>query len=278
MRNGQMNKIVEDSLYNKDKKKFEYVKEKSIGFCMEFIGNNIMRDDIFSIITRYTKTKELKCKLLRFPINDNELCAFTCIKKDTIFVTINTAIPLGKQIFAAAHELYHIMKYVENDGTEFLSEGSLLTTTQMEDGNLSDEDREANAFAALILAPKTNILEQVQIHGIDFSDLSFKDIIICMDIFAMPYKAMVMRFFECECIDKEKTGNLLRQEEANAIVQFCQSHDIDTRWLIQTPHINNIETIRSLILKNKEDETVPEHRIKEDIDSLASIVSIFPKQ
>lgn len=273
-----MSKIIEDSQYYKDKAKFEYVKEKSICFCSEFIGNNIMRDDIFSLITQYAKTKGQPCKLLRFPIQDNELCAFTCIKKNIIFVTINTAIPLGKQIFAAAHELYHIMKYTENDGVEFLSEGSLLTTTQMEDGNLSDEDREANAFAALILAPKTSIREQAEIHGIDVSNPSFQDIIKCMDIFAMPYKAMVMRFFECAYIDKEKTGNLLRQENPSLISQFCQSHDIGIRWLLQTPNINNVETIRALILKNKEDEAVPECRILEDISILASIVSTFPKQ
>lgn len=52
--------------------------------------------------------------MLRYPIHDDELWALTFLKQDTIFVFVNTAFPLCKQFFAAAHELYHIYCYVEN--------------------------------------------------------------------------------------------------------------------------------------------------------------------
>ena len=46
--------------------------------------------------------------MLRYPIEDTDLCACTFIRKGRMFVMINSALPLSKQIFAAAHELYHI--------------------------------------------------------------------------------------------------------------------------------------------------------------------------
>ena len=58
--------------------------------------------------------------MLRYPIHDDELWALTFLKQDTIFVCVNTALPLCKQFFAAAHELYHIYCYVENADQSYI--------------------------------------------------------------------------------------------------------------------------------------------------------------
>ncbi|MEA4884547.1 MAG: hypothetical protein VB144_13000 [Clostridia bacterium] len=44
---------------------------------------------------------------LRFPVDDASLAALIGRRDGQNFVFINTAIPLGKQYFAAAHELCH---------------------------------------------------------------------------------------------------------------------------------------------------------------------------
>jgi Zn-dependent peptidase ImmA (M78 family) len=272
-----MNKILEHSLINSNPDRFSAIKEEAIAFCKKFVGNNIMRDDIFSLISNFTKQKEVPFKLLRFPIDDTELCAFTRIKKGTIFATINTAIPLGKQIFAAAHELYHILRFIETNDLDFIEHGSLLTIAQMENGNLLEEDKEANAFAALILAPKKSIEEQAKIHNVNFSELTFNDIILFMNLFAMPYKAMAMRFFECGFINKAQTEGLLNSETNESIIQFCESNDLETRWLQRTPFINNIESICTMVEKNKQEEVVTEMRADEDLSYLKEIVANLPK-
>ena len=50
----------------------------------------------------------------------------TFLKQDTIFVCVNTALPLCKQFFAAAHELYHIYCYVENADQSYIKNGSMV--------------------------------------------------------------------------------------------------------------------------------------------------------
>lgn len=272
-----MNKILEHSLVNCNPERFKTIKEEALSFCNEFVGHTVMRDDIFSLISLFAKKRNFPFKLLRFPIDDTELCAFTCVKKGTVFVTINTAIPLGKQVFAAAHELYHIIRFIKTNDLEFIENGSLLTSSQMENGDLLEEDKEANAFAALILAPKTSIKEQAQIYNVSFSNLTFKEIILFMDLFALPYKAMVMRCFECGFIDKGKTEELLNSETNDSIIHFCESNGLETRWLKTTPCINNIESIRAMIEKNKQDEVISEIRADEDLIYIEAIVSNLPR-
>ncbi len=55
-----------------------------------------------------TNALEMNCRVIYYPIADDEICGF---------VYINSYLPLEKQVFAAAHELYHIwcsdIKYVE---------------------------------------------------------------------------------------------------------------------------------------------------------------------
>ena len=56
-------------------------------------------------------------EILRYPFKDNELWAFTFIKKGTIFLCVNAGLPICKQVFAMAHELYHIHCYSEDNNT-----------------------------------------------------------------------------------------------------------------------------------------------------------------
>ena len=76
-----MNNVLEDSLFVSQNKKFDEIQ-------------SIIKDNIFAVIQNYARKKEIALELLRFPIHDDELWALTFLKQDTIFVCVNTALPL----------------------------------------------------------------------------------------------------------------------------------------------------------------------------------------
>lgn len=126
---------------------------------------------------------------------------------------INSALPLSKQIFAAAHELYHIYCYFEEKDIGLLQAGSILESDVIDDEATELEDIEANAFAALLLAPKERLEEQTDVYHLSYKNISVQTILKVMDIFAIPYKAAVLRLFEEEKIDRKTVKQLLRVED-----------------------------------------------------------------
>ena len=76
-----MNNVLKDSLFVSQNKKFDEIQ-------------SIIKDNIFAVIQNYARKKEIALELLRFPIHDDELWALTFLKQDTIFVCVNTALPL----------------------------------------------------------------------------------------------------------------------------------------------------------------------------------------
>ena len=89
---------------------------------------------------------ELALEVLRYPFRDDELWAFTFVKKGTIFLCVNTELPMCKQIFATAHELYHIHCYAEDINTSTITSGSLLDSKTVDEEAATQEDLEAKCF------------------------------------------------------------------------------------------------------------------------------------
>lgn len=78
---------------------------------------------------------------LYYPYNDDEICAFIVRRRGKFFTFINTQIPLEKQIFAAAHELYHLW-YSKIEKWELLR--SIIVDNQIENtGRLNKEEAKA---------------------------------------------------------------------------------------------------------------------------------------
>lgn len=100
-----------------------------------------------------------------------------------MFVVINSAIPLSKQIYAAAHELYYIYCYLEEKDFALLQSGSILESNVIDDGAKELEDMEANAFAALLLAPKDRLEEQSVVYNLSYKNASVQVVLKLMDIF-----------------------------------------------------------------------------------------------
>ena len=164
-----MSSLIANSLYAKRQKRFEELSELSRKFAALYCGPSIIRDNIFAIIENYARKNEVNLELLRYPIDDKELWAMTFLKQGTIFLYINSKLELCKQFFAAAHELYHIYCYVEDESQSYIKNGSMMDSDTADEVEVVLEDLEANAFAGLLLMPELSFREQSSLFGINLS-------------------------------------------------------------------------------------------------------------
>lgn len=167
--------------------------------------NRIIKEEIFKII-------EMNSKTLYYPTKDDDICGAVYKSKKYKISYINTYIPLEKQVFAAAHELYHIL-YSEVDNNELIS--SNILDERLPTNKINKEDLKANRFAAEILVPKEVLINEIDIRDIKENSIDIREIIELMDIFLVPYKTIIRRLYEIEYITKEKYINLLNQEDRN---------------------------------------------------------------
>ena len=165
--------------------------------------SQIIREEVFNIL-------EKNSTVLFYPIKDNEISAFIVIHGVKHFVMLNTEIPLEKQLFAAAHELYHL--WYTKESWEVLK--SLILDGQL-NGGVSKEEHKANRFAAEFLVPKQVILSELDTRGLKRNIIELKDIIELMDIFLMPYKTIVRRLHEVEYINEKQCKEFLLIPDRN---------------------------------------------------------------
>ncbi len=269
-----MCKVLDNSLYIKDRKKYTKISECVTRFNALYNKNNIIQDDIFRVLENYVIRHDMPFELLRFPVGDEELCACTFIRQGRMFVMINSAIPLSKQIFAAAHELYHIYCYLEEKDVVLLESGSILESNVIDDAAKEIEDMEANAFAALLLVPKDRLEEQSDVYHISYKDPSVQVILKIMDIFAIPYKAAVLRLFEEEKIDI-KTARKLLQTNRNEIHHQIRVTGKAARWQEIPQNLICFGSLSEKMYELEQWEGVREERLNSDKARLDQIVSML---
>lgn len=263
-----MNEVIENSLFKKNPARFQELRKYVKEFNASYNGSNIIQDDIANVACNYVKKNGRHLELLRLPILDDDFCAFTCVREGELFTVLNSALPLCKQNFAVGHELYHIWRYITDQDDALSLSGSLLTADNMDEATATWEDTEANAFAALLLAPLASLNEQIDIHELDKKHLDLDAVVRLMDIFAIPFKAMVLRLFEEEILDERTSDFLLQQGTAEALNRSMQQQHIALRWQKRTVDTIDMGILPMLLQQNKDADRVPERRIAEDTKSL----------
>ena len=269
-----MNTILENSLYLSDRKRFLELQDSIIGFNAVNNGSNIIQDDIFLIMENYCGKHGSPLELIRLPISDNELCACTFLRGGRLFVLLNSKLPLSKQIFAAAHELYHIWCYFEDLEQTLVQRGSILKSVTIDDETSAREDREANAFAGLLLVPKECLNEQIRIYSIPEVNLHLSDVLILMDIFAVPYKAMVLRLFEDGYLNECKTREFLEITDDEI---HRQSHltGKGKRWQIIPNDVVQLGSLEETLMYNESANSLTESRAEADKHRIEEIKKIY---
>lgn len=178
----------------------DFIKEKRI------ISDPLIKDSIFSLL-------EEQCTVLYYPQDDEENDGFHVqrIIKNNLehFVYINTHKAIEKQVFTAAHELGHIMQLAE------------YLTAHCKDYSEKYEENCMNRFAADILMPKDIFLARVRENYKHYStennsitkDNLLKFSIYLMDYFLVPFKAVLIRLFEIEFLQKNVAEEILNDQK-----------------------------------------------------------------
>ena len=272
-----MKDIFFESLFYKQEKRFEKINDLSKAFAANYCGNTIIRESIFGIVSNYARKRELALELLRYPFNDAELWAFTFVKKGTIFLCVNTELPMCKQIFATAHELYHIHCYAEDVNTSTITSGSILDSKTFDEAAATQEDLEANAFAGLLLMPDASVIEQFKMFGISKDDMEIDDVLTLMDLFAVPYKAVVLRLAESGVIAVEKAKSLYHENGEDIAVRIELTGKAE-KWQQNSSNLLRYGSLLDNFAFNSEHELLTESREDSDKAYLEELRKEFRKR
>lgn len=268
--------VLRESLFKKQAKRFEKIADSSREFSGAYCGSSILGASIFGIVENYARKKEIALEILRYPFKDAELWAVTFVKKGTIFLCVNSELSMCKQIFAVAHELYHIRCYAEGIDMDTLYDGSVLESKVVDEAAMTQEDLEANAFAGLLLMPDKLMQEQVVLYGIRGEDIGVDDILTLMELFAIPYKAVVLRLFEGRIITENKAVELLKHD-ASYVSQRIELTGKAKQWQMSSIGIEYFGSLLDNLEFNSENRLLTESREEADRRFLDEIRAGFHK-
>lgn len=187
---------------------------EKLGVCRK--ANDVIGVQILSILGRYAR-------VIYYPLGKDAPWGFTRIsgsRNDSAlekpFVAINTSIPVDCQVFAAAHELYHIW-YEQNP--------DILPSDLLDENNKETNEKKANRFAAEFLVDEVMLRQEIEIYKI--KKITIKSVLQMADLFTVPYQAMVKRLNETGLIGKEETKKLL-SESNDSIIKYKKRYALSS--------------------------------------------------
>ena len=159
--------------------------------------NDVIGSQIFNIL-------ESNSRVLYYPLEDGDVWGFSEKIKGQSFVCINTSIPYDKQVFAAAHELYHLW---------FDDEDELILSSALEEvpsrNGIAIAELKANRFAAEFLVEENLLRQEMTTYSISKDKIDIKDILKLSHLFLVPYKTMVKRLYEVRIISKSSFNKFI---------------------------------------------------------------------
>ena len=174
-------------------------KEK-LGLCSK--TNDIIGTQIFSILSMYAR-------VIYYPLGQDAPWGFTRIsgsRDDTAlekpFVAINSSISIDCQVFAAAHELYHIW---------FEQNPDILPADLLNEQNKKVNEKKANRFAAEFLVNEQLLRQEIELYQIQ--EITIKNILQLAALFTVPYRTMVKRLYEIGQITRGQQQIFLKETE-----------------------------------------------------------------
>lgn len=164
---------------------------EKLGYCKK--QYDVIGTQIFSILSLFARA-------IYYPLGSDAPWGFThitgsrgAVLADKPFVAINTSIPSDCQVFAAAHELYHIWNYNAPD---------VVPSTVLNDVN-NREELKANRFAAEFLVDEGLLLQELKLYKVALNRVAVRDVLKMAELFSVPYRTMAKRLYEIEIISKK---------------------------------------------------------------------------
>lgn len=185
---------------------------EKLGECRK--TNDVIGAQIFSILGLYAR-------VIYYPLGKDAPWGFTRIsgaKNDATlekpFVAINTSIPVDCQVFAAAHELYHIW-YEQNP--------DILPSNLLDEQDKQVNEKKANRFAAEFLVDEMILRQEIDIHKI--KKITIKSMLQLADLFTVPYSAMAKRLYETGLLGEDELKKFLAVSD-NSIIKYKKRYAI----------------------------------------------------
>lgn len=262
--------VLDTSLFENNPKRFQKITDLSRKFIGVYCVDSIIGENVFQLLQNYARRHDVTLEILRYPFHDNKLWACTFLKKGTIFVCINSELPQNKQVFAAAHELYHIYCYVEDVDQNIIRSGSVLDSKTADESANTQEDIEANAFAALLLMPDRLLNDQIDLYSIPKGNVTVDDLLVLMDFFGIPYKAVVLRLYESKNIPKSKAAELLSIPTETIRHRIALTGKAK-RWMLDGRGIESFGSLEDNLDFNRQNELLTESREAKDTSYLSEL-------
>lgn len=195
------------------------------------------------------------------PIQDSSLGGFIRSTNTNKYICyINTYQPRIYQNFSLFHELYHLLSLQElNSKLHIIHVG--LDKNQAE--------RKADYFASLLLMNEYELLTFYQ--GLDNDvETTVKKVFLCMSRFQAPFKAILIRLYELQLIDKHTIETYFDQkfnyhEEFNKL-------GID-HYMIERSNVVNVGNLEKMM----KDYTLPETAQQANEQVFKEVVGYFHK-
>ena len=151
--------------------------------------NDVLGAQVFGIL-------EKESKVLYYPLEDRQVWGFSEKIDGKSFVCINSSLEYDKQVFAAAHDLYHI--WFDSPGEVMLSDNLQEIKSDMQ------IEVYANRFAAEFLIEEQLLHQEIHVYGMDNEKIELKDIIRLANHFVVPYRTMVKRLYEVKILREKE--------------------------------------------------------------------------
>lgn len=262
--------VIDQILFSKQERRFRDIEDTARYVSSSCSGTSVIREGVFSVMQNYARKKDISLEIMRYPFHDDKLWAFTFLKEGTIFVCVNSGLPICRQLFAMAHELYHIYCFGEDTDQNMIRMGSILKEETADSGTEVQEELEANAFAGLLLMPTESVRRQMELMRIEPKHFDLDDILTMMDIYAMPYKVCVLRLYECGVISAVKARQFYAMDWKKIRARISLTGKAK-RWLLDGTGTEQFGSLFENFAYNSENGFLTESREKSDKDYISSL-------
>lgn len=180
--------------------------DRAVNFRDKYKLGNYCAKQLLEVIDRLEISERINIKLIRTPFSNLSLAGFIGFKHGEFVIVTNTNKTLGSERFTIAHEIYHLLEdrvYIKNNSV--IEE--IEDTVEAKCNDIKEVM--ANAFAAELLMPKSDIVDSV--HELTKGGSKKVESIIVIRLqqkYGVDYEAITKRLHEVNKITKDEQREL----------------------------------------------------------------------
>ena len=178
-------------------------------------------DKIFSLLENTYKSY-----MMLYPLKTKKVAGFTRKQGENIQIFINTSFNTSFQIFAGAHELYHLIDLKEKYEDGFIVCNNYDISENIDDKFRNLVELKANYFSAAFLLPASVIRNRFKTFNeskLYFEENMIIEIIKLQYEYEVPFKTVLKRLKELKLVSAYGFNKLLEYNEN--LTDYCKMMD-----------------------------------------------------